>query len=169
MQIPGASYIAEKGTIPESLILVSGPSGSGKTLYCRQFFADGILGGRYCIYISSSLINKQFRNQFPKIEKLTLDKNCKFINPYLYTIPANNSRENRSSRSVSNPEPELEDQFITSAEGNVTTEHAYRTLRDDRLALTLTEVHNCITQIRKYENDTELMPQDTIGRDKNLP
>jgi KaiC/GvpD/RAD55 family RecA-like ATPase len=168
MLIPGASYIAEKGTIPESLILVSGPSGSGKTLYCRQFFADGILGGRYCIYISSSLINKQFRNQFPKIEKLTLDKNCKFINPYLYTIPANNSRENLSSRSVSNSEPELEDQFMTSAGGNVTTEHAYRTLRADRLALTLTEVQNCITQIRKYENDTELMLQDTIGRDKNL-
>jgi archaellum biogenesis ATPase FlaH len=60
---------------------------------------------------------------------------------------------------------------MTSADGNMTTEHTYRSLRPDKLALTLTEVHNCITQLRKYEIDnelTELMPRDALSRDKDL-
>jgi KaiC/GvpD/RAD55 family RecA-like ATPase len=168
MQFPGISYMTEKGTIPESLILVTGPSGSGKTVYCRQFFEDGILGGSYCIYISSSLINKQFRNQFSKIEKLTLDQNCMFINPYLYTLPVNNPSRNLSSSSVSHSKREIEDQIRGSVEGNIRTEHSYGGLRPEKLALTLTEVHNCITRIRKYENDIGFISQDPIGRDKDL-
>jgi KaiC/GvpD/RAD55 family RecA-like ATPase len=168
MQFPGISYMTEKGTIPESLILVTGPSGSGKTVYCRQFFEDGILGGSYCIYISSSLINKQFRNQFSKIEKLTLDQNCMFINPYLYTLAVNNPPRNLSSSSVFHSKREIEDQIRGSVEGNIRTEHSYGSLRPDKLALTLTEVHNCITRIRKYENDTDFISQDAIGRDKDL-
>ena len=168
MQFPGISYMAEKATIPQSLILVTGPSGSGKTIYCRQFFADGILRGSYCIYISSSLINRQFRNQFSQIEKLTLDQSCMFINPYLYTIPVDNPPQNFSSSSVSHSKPEIEDQITGSVGGNMRTEHAYRGLRPDQLALTLTEVHNCITRIRKYENDTDFISQDAIGRDKDL-
>src|ERR671939_696312 len=100
MQIPGISDLVGKGTIPESLILITGPSGSGKTVYCRQFFADGLLEGSYCIYISSSLINKQFRNQFSNLEKLDLDENSMFINPYLYSMPFDNRLPYLSPRSV---------------------------------------------------------------------
>src|SRR5919199_1229924 len=92
MQIPGISDLVGKVAIPESLILVTGPSGSGKSVYCRQFFTNSLLEGSYCIYISSSLINKQFRNQFSRIEKLDLDQNCLFINPYLYNTPIDNRR-----------------------------------------------------------------------------
>ena len=168
MQFPGISYMAEKATIPESLILVSGPSGSGKSVYCRQFFEDGILGGSYCIYISSSLINKQFRNQFSRIENLTLDKNCMFINPYLYTMPVDNPPQNLSSSSVSYSKPEIEDEIKGSEDGNMRTEHSHGGPRPDKLALTLAEVHNCITRIRKYENNTELISQDAMRRDKEL-
>src|ERR671938_308051 len=100
MHIPGISELVGKGGIPESLILITGPSGSGKTVYCRQFFVDGLLEGSYCIYISSSLINKQFRNQFSNL-KLNLDQNSMFINPYLYAMPVDNRLPYLSSRSVS--------------------------------------------------------------------
>src|SRR2546428_11194720 len=84
VQIPGASALADKVTIPESLLLLTGPIGAGKTMYCRQFLTDGLLDLDYCIYISSSLTNKQFNSQFSNIENLNLIQNSKFINPYLY-------------------------------------------------------------------------------------
>src|SRR5918996_6139232 len=139
MQFPGISYMTEKGTIPESLILVSGPSGAGKTVYCRQFFEDGVIGGSYCIYISSSLINKQFRNQFSRIEKPTLDQNCMFINPYLYTLPVDNPPQNLSSSSVLYSKPEIEDKIKGSEDCNTRTEHSHGSLRPDKLALTVAE------------------------------
>jgi hypothetical protein len=66
------------------LLLLIGPIGAGKTMYCKQFFEDGILDRDYCIYVSSSLTNKQFRTQFSNIENQKLIQNSKFINPYLY-------------------------------------------------------------------------------------
>ena len=51
---------------------------------CKQFFEDGILDRDYCIYVNSSLTNKQFRTQFSNIENQNLIQNSKFINPYLY-------------------------------------------------------------------------------------
>jgi len=83
MQIPGTYSLTGKGTIPESLLLLTGPVGAGKTIYCRQFVTDGLLDGDYCIYISSSLTDKQFRTHFSNSENLNLYKNSKFINPYL--------------------------------------------------------------------------------------
>src|SRR5437867_9529032 len=84
MQIPGISDLLDKGVIPDSLLLLIGPAGAGKSMYCRQFFSDGLFDGDYCIYISSSLTNKQFINHFSNIEKLNLIQNSRFINPYLY-------------------------------------------------------------------------------------
>ena len=104
VQIPGASALADKGTIPESLLLLTGPIGAGKTMYCRQFLADGLLDRDYCIYISSSLTNKQFRTQFSNIENLNLIQNSKFINPYLHNGPVGNqgySSFSRDSPSIS--------------------------------------------------------------------
>jgi archaellum biogenesis ATPase FlaH len=83
MQIPGTYSLTSKGTIPESLLLLTGPVGAGKTIYCRQFIIDGLYDGDYCIYVSSSLTDKQFRTHFSNVENLNLYKNCKFINPYL--------------------------------------------------------------------------------------
>ena len=83
MQIPGTYSLTGKGTIPESLLLLTGPVGAGKTMYCRQFVIDGLLDGDYCIYISSSLTDKQFKTHFSNSENLNLYKNSKFINPYL--------------------------------------------------------------------------------------
>src|SRR5215467_14163782 len=83
MQIPGTYSLTGKLTIPESLLLLTGPVGAGKTIYCRQFVTDGLLDGDYCIYISSSLTDKQFRTHFSNSENLNLYKNSKFINPYL--------------------------------------------------------------------------------------
>src|SRR5437867_66074 len=96
MQIPGISDLLDKGTIPDSLLLLIGPAGAGKTMYCRQFFSDGLFDGDYCIYISSSLTSKQFRNHFSNVEKLNLVQNSRFINPYLYYHRSLDSREQYS-------------------------------------------------------------------------
>src|ERR671926_567908 len=138
MQIPGISELVGKGTIPESLILITGPSGSGKTVYCRQFFADGLLEGSYCIYISSSLINKQFRNQFSNLEKLDLDENCLFINPYLYNTPIDNQAHYYYSHSVSVSKTEAKDQITDSSNQGINTEHIDASTRTDKLTMTLT-------------------------------
>ena len=140
MQIPGISDLAEKGTLPESLILVTGPSGSGKTLYCRQFFAEGLMEGNYCIYVSSSLTSKQFRNQFSSIENL--EQNSQFINPYLYSAEVG-SREQYSSLdsvSVSN---------IKTPDKDVTNE---KSIKHDQLTMTLTQIRDCIMRVMKCEN-----------------
>jgi KaiC/GvpD/RAD55 family RecA-like ATPase len=83
MQIPGISDLLDKGTIPDSVLLLTGPAGAGKSMYCRQFFTDGLFDGDYCIYVSSNLTDKQFRSQFSNIEKSKLIQNSKYINPYL--------------------------------------------------------------------------------------
>ena len=138
MQIPGTSALFEKGTIPESLLLLTGPIGSGKTMYCRQFFADGLLDRDYCIYVSSSLTDKQFRTQFSNIENLNLIENSKFINPYLYYGPVGNqgySSFSRDSSSISDNKTSL-----SGVEKSETT---------NKLSLTLTEIETAITQINK--------------------
>jgi KaiC/GvpD/RAD55 family RecA-like ATPase len=168
MQIPGISDLVGKGTIPESLLLVTGPSGSGKTIYCRQFFVDGLLEGSYCIYISSSLINKQFRNQFSKIEKLNLDQNSMFINPYLFNTPIDNQSQYLYSHSVSLSNTETEGQTTDSGQEDVTTEHVDRSITTDKLTMTFKQVRNCITQIRKSEKHDDYISQSRIGAD-NYP
>lgn len=174
MQIPGISDMVGKGAIPESLILVTGPSGSGKSVYCRQFFTDSLSEGSYCIYISSSLINKQFRNQFSKIEKLDLDQNSLFINPYLYNTSIDNQAHNYYSHSVfvSKTETDAKDQMTGSGKEGITTEHIDTSVRTDKLTMTLTQVCNCITQIRKsqkyvFQNGTgsDRYPIDSITPD----
>jgi hypothetical protein len=142
MQIPGTSALIEKGIIPESLLLLTGPIGAGKTMYCRQFFADGLLDGDYCIYISSSLTNKQFRTQFSNIENLNLIENSKFINPYLYDRPVGNqgySSFSRDSSSVSDNK--------TSVSGLEKSESI------NSLSLTLAEIEATITHINKLAAD----------------
>ena len=149
MQIPGISDLVGKTAIPESLILLTGPSGSGKSVYCRQFFTDSLLEGSYCIYISSSLINKQFKNQFSKIE-LDLDQNSLFINPYLHNT------------SVSVSKTETKDQMTGSGNKDITT-HLDTSVGTDKLSITLAQVCNCITQIRKCQN---YVSQNGTGSDK---
>ena len=148
MQIPGISDLVGKATIPESLILVTGPSGSGKSVYCRQFFTDSLLEGSYCIYISSSLINKQFKDQFSKIERLDLDQNSLFINPYLYNT-VDDQAHYYYSHSASVSKTETKDQITGSGKEGITTEHLDTSVRSDNLNMTLTQVRNCMTQIRK--------------------
>ena len=142
MQIPGTSALIEKATIPESLLLLTGPIGAGKTLYCRQFLADGLLDRDYCIYVSSSLTDKQFRTQFSNIENLNLIQNSKFINPYLYNGPFNKqgySSFSRDSSSVSDNK--------TSVSGLEKSEST------NKLSLTLAEIEGTITQINKLAAD----------------
>jgi KaiC/GvpD/RAD55 family RecA-like ATPase len=87
MQLPGSSFLTEKGIIPNSVLLLTVPVGAGKSMYCRQFFVEGISNGDYCIYLSSSLTEKQFRKQFSNIESTNLAQNSKFISPYLVKKP----------------------------------------------------------------------------------
>jgi KaiC/GvpD/RAD55 family RecA-like ATPase len=125
MQIPGTYSLTGKGTIPESLLLLTGPVGAGKTMYCRQFIIDGLLDGDYCIYVSSSLTDKQFRTHFSNTENLNLYKNSKFINPYL----CKGHLDNRDSSSITG---------LEKSEGSY-----------NKLLLTLAEIQTAITQINK--------------------
>ena len=122
MQIPGTYSLTGKGTIPESLLLLTGPVGAGKTIYCRQFIIDGLLDGDYCIYVSSSLTDKQFKTHFSNTENLNLYKNSKFINPYL----CKGHLDNRDSFS------------IKESEGSC-----------NKLSLALAEIQTAMTQINK--------------------
>ncbi|HEY8522432.1 MAG TPA: ATPase domain-containing protein, partial [Nitrososphaeraceae archaeon] len=83
-QIPGLSSLTDKDIIPYGLLLLYGPIGSGKSVYCRQFFLDGISEGDYCIYISSNLTEKQYRNAFSNIQESDLSRNARFVNPIRY-------------------------------------------------------------------------------------
>ena len=136
MQIPGISHLIDKGTIPESLLLLTGPIGAGKSVYCRQFLADGLLDRDFCIYISSTLTNKQFRTQFSNIENLNLIQNSKFINPYLYSSPVVDQRHRSFSSDSS------------SASDNNTGGHE----SIDKLSLTLREVQSTIPQINRMDS-----------------
>jgi archaellum biogenesis ATPase FlaH len=125
MQIPGMYSLTGKGTIPESLLLLTGPVGAGKTIYCRQFIIDGLLDGDYCIYVSSSLTDKQFKTHFSNIENLNLYKNSKLINPYL----CKGHLDNRDSSSITG---------LKESEGS-----------SNKLSLALAEIQTGITQINK--------------------
>jgi len=73
-----------RDSIPDSMLLLTGTAGSGKSIYCRQFFLEGINHGDYCIYVSSTLTDKQYRSQFNSISEIDLNNNSKFIIPYYY-------------------------------------------------------------------------------------
>ena len=157
MQIPGISELLERGTLPESLILITGPSGAGKTVYCRQFLADGLSERFYCIYISSNLTYRQFRTQFSKIHNLEQDS--RFLNPYLLTTPSVNEQQ-YSSDSVSNS-------TINTTQNNPTgtqieNKPVLRTNSDktmDKLTITLDEVYDLINRIRKStDSSSEYKP-----------
>jgi KaiC/GvpD/RAD55 family RecA-like ATPase len=152
MHIPCISFLTEKKTIPERLLLLTGPIGAGKTMYCKQFFEDGILDGDYCIYISSSLTNKQFRTQFSNIENLNLIQNSKFINPYLCNIALG---KQRADSSIS---PLVSDNKNSSAVG--------MTKGINGLSLTLAEIDATLTQIDRLANDSEYNtnPSSTANR-----
>src|SRR5215210_6443935 len=84
MQIPGQSNLITKETkIPDSLLLLCGPAGAGKSMYCKQFFVDCLMNGDYCIYISSSLTDRQYRTLFADVDESKLLQGSHFINPYL--------------------------------------------------------------------------------------
>jgi archaellum biogenesis ATPase FlaH len=83
-QIPGLSSFSDKDRIPSGLLLLYGPIGSGKSIYCRQFFLEGIAKGDYCIYLSSNLTERQYRNMFTTISESDLSHNSKFVNPLRY-------------------------------------------------------------------------------------
>jgi len=95
-QIPGIFELTGKSSIPPSLFLLAGLAGTGKTIYCRQFFIDGIHHADYCIYISPSLNEKKFRSLFPMLDVAALEKNSKFINPYMQMTSKNNNKNNNS-------------------------------------------------------------------------
>ncbi len=84
MQIPGQSDLITRETeIPDSLLLLCGPAGAGKSMYSKQFFVDCLMNGYYCIYISSSLTDRQYRSLFADIEESKLLQSSHFLNPYL--------------------------------------------------------------------------------------
>lgn len=166
MQIPGISDLLDKGSLPDSLLLLIGPSGAGKSMYCRQFFSDGLFDGDYCIYISSSLTNKQFRNHFSNIETLNLIQNSKFINPYLYHIYPNRQDQNASSSS-----PSI---YVSTINGN--TDISTRTNDNDegvriidnehsvnKLFLTLKDIRDSINKMTKYINNDDEEVDKRIG------
>jgi KaiC/GvpD/RAD55 family RecA-like ATPase/class 3 adenylate cyclase len=98
VQIPGIFELTGKSSIPPSLFLLAGLAGTGKTMYCRQFFIDGIHHTDYCIYISPSLNEKKFRSLFPMLDVAALEKNSKFINPYMQMTSNNSNKNNNSDR-----------------------------------------------------------------------
>ncbi|MEO9363526.1 MAG: ATPase domain-containing protein [Nitrososphaera sp.] len=63
--IPGAGRLLSGRALPDGLvILLSGPSGGGKTVYCQQVVRDGIASGDYCVWVSSSMAEKEFDRMF---------------------------------------------------------------------------------------------------------
>ena len=150
MRIPGISNLVEKETLPESLILITGHSGSGKTLYCRQFLADGLSEGSYCIYISSSLTFRQFRTQFSNIKNS--DQNCKFLNPYLYSVHSDNLQQ-YSSHSLSTSSINSTDKNSMRVHNeNITGGYDDSSKITGKLAITLAEIYELIMRIRKSGN-----------------
>ena len=172
MQLPGISDLIDKENIPESLLLLTGPVGAGKSLYCRQFFADGLLEGDYCIYVSSSLTNKQFRTQLPRIEKLTLIQNSKFINPFLLlNIKENEHQEEEKQQhqqySSASPSYSFSLSDNTSNIGNASgaqssngignrlNNSSIKNNNNNKLSMTLREIHSSLSKIRKRDNDND--------------
>jgi len=141
MQLPGSSFLTDKGIIPNSVLLLTGPVGAGKSIYCRQFFGEGISNGDYCIYLSSSLTEKQFRMQFSSIETVSLAQNSKFINPYL----TEKHTRNKDSSSLQ-PSHFLNSEFSREIETNQNI---------DLLSSTLTEIEETINRVRHVTKDED--------------
>jgi KaiC/GvpD/RAD55 family RecA-like ATPase len=160
MQIPGISDLLDKGTIPDSVLLLTGPAGAGKSMYCRQFFADGLFDGDYCIYVSSNLTDKQFRSQFSNIEKLKLIENSKFINPYLYHTDHLNSQQYSSPSSSSSSSSSSSYSFTISDNKNEDNDDktgggGVRLDNDNikKLSLTLAEIRDDLIKAKKFVRD----------------
>src|SRR5918992_484696 len=121
MQIPGQSNLITKETeIPDSLLLLCGPAGAGKSMYCKQFFVDCLMNGDYCIYISSSLTDRQYRSLFADVDESKLLQGSHFLNPYLQKALAGHSTASSLSTSVS----------------------------ENKLSLTLEIIHDLIKKVR---------------------
>lgn len=76
--IPGIDRLLEGRPLPQgSVLLLVGPSGSGKTVYCQQFLLDGMAAGDQCIWISSSMTDKEFKSMFSS--RLTRSPGLKFL------------------------------------------------------------------------------------------
>ena len=128
MQIPGQSNLITKETeIPDSLLLLCGPAGAGKSMYCKQFFVDCLMNGDYCIYISSSLTDRQYRSLFADVDESKLLQGSHFLNPYLQKTLAGHSASSSLSTSVS----------------------------ENKLSLTLEIIHDIIKKVRNGENDND--------------
>ncbi len=128
MQIPGQSNLITKETeIPDSLLLLCGPAGAGKSMYCKQFFVDCLMNGDYCIYISSSLTDRQYRSLFADVDESKLLQGSHFLNPYLQKTLAGHSASSSLSTSVS----------------------------ENKLSLTLEIIHDLIKKVRNGENDND--------------
>ncbi|MEJ7640862.1 MAG: ATPase domain-containing protein [Candidatus Nitrosocosmicus sp.] len=61
---------------------MTGPKMSGKSTYCNNLFTNVINNGGFCIYVSSSLTGKQYKNLFLSKSK-NLEMSSKLINPHL--------------------------------------------------------------------------------------
>src|SRR5215212_405800 len=128
MQIPGQSNLITKVTkIPDSLLLLCGPAGAGKSMYCKQFFVDCLMNGDYCIYISSSLTDRQYRSLFTDVDESKLLQGSHFLNPYLQKTLAGHSASSSLSTSVS----------------------------ENKLSLTLEIIHDLIKRVKNGENDDD--------------
>ena len=115
-------------------------------MYCRQFLADGLLDRDYCIYVSSSLTDKQFRTQFSNIENLNLIENSKFINPYLHNGPFDKQGYSsffRDSSSISDNKTS-----VIALENSEST---------NKLSLTLAEIEATITHINRLAADDSII------------
>jgi archaellum biogenesis ATPase FlaH/class 3 adenylate cyclase len=127
MQIPGQSDLITRETeIPDSLLLLCGPAGAGKTMYCKQFFVDCLMNGYYCIYISSSLTDRQYKSLFADIDESKLLQASHFLNPYLQKTLTGHSSSSLST-SVS----------------------------ENKLSLTLEIIHDLIKKVRNGEEDDD--------------
>ena len=85
LQISCISSLVNKGSeddLSDTIFLLKGAPGSGKTVYCRAFIGDGLKKGGLCIYLNSSLTEKQFLGFFNDFSNVT-ENNLKFVNPYL--------------------------------------------------------------------------------------
>ena len=144
MQIPGQSDLITRETekIPDSLLLLCGPAGAGKTMYCKQFFVDCLMNGYYCIYISSSLTDRQYRTLFADIDESKLLQGSHFINPYLQkTLAGHSSSSSSSSLSTS--------------------------VSENKLSLTLEIIHELLNKVRNGKEKEEDDDDDYEKRQNN--
>jgi KaiC/GvpD/RAD55 family RecA-like ATPase/class 3 adenylate cyclase len=136
MQIPGQSNLITKETqIPDSLLLLYGPAGAGKSMYCKQFFVDCLMNGDYCIYISSSLTDRQYKSLFADVDESKLLQGSHFLNPYLQKALAGHSTSSSLSTSVS----------------------------ENKLSLTLEIIHDLIKKVRNVEDDNYEKKQNKVN------